>query len=111
MQLSHKADRDIWLLYFDGKLTFDFSEQITSHLRSLSKDKMFKGFVFNLQKTESLDSSGLAAIVTFYKELQTQKRKLILCHLNEDIQEVLAHTHMDKIIEIYPSESEALAAF
>lgn len=110
MDFSLKADKDVCLLYFDGRLTFDFSKQISAYLHSLSKDKVFRGFIFNLQNTDTLDSSGLGVIVTFYKELQTQNRKLLLCHLNEEILEVLAYTHMDKIMEVYPSEKEALAA-
>ncbi|HIP41938.1 MAG TPA: anti-sigma factor antagonist [Campylobacterales bacterium] len=56
--------------------------------------------VINCSKIEFLDSSGLSVIMAVFKQLNSQKRKLILCSLNRQPQELMKITQLHKIFTI-----------
>ena len=56
--------------------------------------------VINCSKIEFLDSSGLSVIIAVFKQLNSQKRKLTLCSLNRQPQELMKITQLHKIFTI-----------
>lgn len=67
-------------------------------------------FLLDLEKVNYIDSSGLAALVKFYKEVRTKGGTLALCAVQRDAMKILQLTRLDKIFTIFPDESAAKAA-
>jgi anti-sigma B factor antagonist len=67
-------------------------------------------FLLDLEKVTALDSSGLAALVRFYKEIRTRGGTLALTAVQREAMTVFRITRLDKIFTILPDPGHARAA-
>jgi anti-sigma B factor antagonist len=66
--------------------------------------------LLNLKHVEFVDSSGLGAIISTLRAVGT-KGEVKLCHVGEQVMKLLNLTRLDKVLEVYPTEEDALARF
>lgn len=64
-------------------------------------------FVFNVTGVELVDSYGLATIISTLKTIQEHQGGLALYGLNEMFVRLVKVTHLDRVLEVWPSESQA----
>lgn len=69
-----------------------------------------QSFLLDLEKVSYIDSSGLAALVKFYKEVRTKGGTLALCSVQRDAMKIFQLTRLDKIFTIFPDQTAAKAA-
>jgi len=81
-------------------------EEFTGILEKESKD-----IVINFKNLEFISSIVLAATVYWLKLTKEKGGKLKFCELKNKVKEIFEITNLDKVFEIYPTESAALAAF
>ena len=65
-----------------------------------------RSFLLDFGKVTLLDSSGLATLVRFYKELRARGGTLALCAVRPDAMRVFQLTKLDKIFTIFPDDPE-----
>jgi len=65
--------------------------------------------IVNLSAVGSLDSEGLAALVSLAQRVGG-KGKILLCHAREAVKGVLVLTRLNQVFPVFPGEEEALAA-
>lgn len=75
----------------------------------LEKDS--KDVIMNFKNLDFISSLVLAAMVYLLKLTKDKDGKLKLCELRDKVKEVFKVTDLDKVFEIYPTESEALKSF
>jgi len=88
----------------------NFTYPYTSVLKTsiadyLEQNKRF--FVLNVGDIKIIDSYGLATIVSCLKLIHDQHGGMALCGLNETFEKLVKLTHLDKVLEIWPSEAQA----
>jgi len=64
--------------------------------------------VLNLADVDFIDSSGLGAIVSSLKRIGTEG-DLVICTVRETVMSLFRLTRMNRVFDIYPSETEAIA--
>jgi len=74
-------------------------------------EKESKNIVVNFKNLDFISSLVLAAFVYLLKLTNDKHGKLKFCELKSKVKEVFAVTDLDKVFEIYPNESAALATF
>lgn len=82
-----------------------FKEMFAAHIQQGDRS-----FVVNLESVRYLDSSGLAAVVALYKKSAASGATLRLVAPQPRTKRLLSISGVDRIIEIYNSRAEALAA-
>lgn len=65
--------------------------------------------VLNLSKVNMLDSYGIAAIISIVKQCKEHKGNLTLYGLNEQVMRLIEMTHMDRVLDIWNSEAQAIS--
>lgn len=70
-----------------------------------------KRFVLNLREVNFLDSSGVGMIVRFAGSTKAAHGATKLCDLSEIVAKVLKLTRLDRVLEIHPTEADAISAF
>lgn len=75
----------------------------------LEKDS--KDVILNFKNLDFISSLVLAGMVYLLKLTMDKGGKLKLCELRDKVKEVFKVTDLDKVFEIYPTESEALKSF
>lgn len=68
-------------------------------------------FVFDFSKTGFLSSLVIATILSFIKESRALNGNVKLCCMSKEASDVLKITKLDKIIESYDTERDAINSF
>jgi len=66
-------------------------------------------YLLDLEKVSALDSSGLATLVRFYKEIRTRGGTLALCAVQREAMKVFQLTRLDTIFTILPDNTAKAA--
>lgn len=69
------------------------------------------GLVIDLSNVEFMDSSGLAVLVQSMKKCRERGGDLRLCNPQPAVRMILELTRLDKAVEIFLSEADAVASF
>lgn len=97
-----RAPQDIKLGEGDVALRQTVNEQLTQGRRQLLLD---------LSAVRFMDSSGIGAVVAVLKRVSEAGGRLKICRVNPRVSDVLSVTRLERVLEIYEDEKEALAAF
>jgi anti-sigma B factor antagonist len=102
-------DRKGWTVFhLDGDLDSGSTAEIQAHFMKRLSDGA--SFLLDMEKVNYLDSSGLAALVKFYKEVRARGGSMALCSVQRDALKILQLTRLDKIFTILPNQESAKAA-
>lgn len=93
-------------------------ERLDAHNSGDLKNEMLSLFedgknqlVIDLKEVRFIDSSGLGALVSGYKNASARNGNLKLCALQPQVKSMFELTRLHRVFEIYPGSEEALASF
>ncbi len=84
-----------------GTLKNEFKNQIDGGIKSIAMD---------MGNTEFIDSSGLSALISGFKQCREAGGSLALCCLTDQTMKVLQITLLNRVFPIYPTVDEAVAS-
>ncbi len=64
--------------------------------------------IVDLTETTYINSGGLRCLVSAWRQARQQDGDLVLCGLNERLQEIFSMVGFDKVFAIYPDFEEAI---
>ncbi|PKQ66881.1 STAS domain-containing protein [Raineya orbicola] len=74
------------------------------------KDKNVKNLIINLNDVKYIDSSGLSAILVAHKVCTETQGIMVLCGVSEHVLKLIKISQLDKVLDILPTEEEAVDA-
>jgi anti-sigma B factor antagonist len=80
-------------------------------IASTLPERGIQAVVINLSAVSFIESSGLGALVAAYKDFKDVGVPLGVTGVQPYVQKLIGLTKLDRILQIFPSESEALRAF
>ncbi len=96
--LDYKNE-DKLTVFLEGDLDIntvkEFQDQVLKAYKDLDKD-----LVFDLVKLDYIDSTGLGAIITVFKEVKEKNRKLSIVNAKKNIKKLFYITELDSLFEI-----------
>ncbi len=110
MKISTAETNDVKVIRFDGAFDTNSASGAEKELRLLVEAGTPK-LIINLEKTESINSTGLRHILATAQELKRIGGELVVCCLNEDVEEVFQISGYNILISVFPSETEAIKSF
>ena len=110
MICSHRIQDGICLVSIEGNIALDGVNEAKTYLKPHLESSAVKGLVINFEKVNFIDSSGIGLIVSIFKAMQQKGGKFALTNLSKKNEEIFSITRLNKILDIFPSESEALSA-
>lgn len=90
----------------DGSTVTRFEEVIVAEM-----DDGERAVLLDCEKLSYMGSTGIRAVLILAKALSSRNAGFALCSLSEPVREVFRISGFDRIVAIYPSRTEALAAF
>ena len=111
MKLTYQIEKGICIMTMEGQLTKEAVEDASSFPASMLRDKNVKGFVIDFNKVPHMDSFGLGILAAISYGVKNERKKLTVCHLNGNVAGLFTMFRLDTLVEIYPTEKEALASF
>ena len=94
---------------FEGEVN-GFAEKMLMDAYQQASQNNAKVIIFNFDKLEYLNSSGIGLLVTILIRAQRQNQRLLACGLSEHYREIFTLTRLDEAIGIYDTESDAITS-
>jgi anti-sigma B factor antagonist len=112
LSIEHKKiEPDILVLEFNGRITMGSdSQKIEWGLAQLLKEN-HKKVIFDLTEVCFVDSSGVGILMMCHAKLRKAGGALRLAGARGMVEEALAMTSVNKIIQLYPTAKEAAEDF
>ncbi len=107
--LLTRKDNDILVVYFQDVSIID-EARITSlgeELLELLKGDHQK-VVVNFQNVSFMSSAMIGKLIHFSKKCKTEKVKLRLCNINENVMKVFTLMSLEKVFQIDPDEADSV---
>lgn len=94
---------------FEGEVN-GFAEKMLMDAYTQASQNDAKAIIFNFEKLEYLNSSGIGLLVTILIRAQRHNQRLLACGLSDHYREIFTLTRLDEAIGIYDTESEAVTS-
>ena len=108
MIFSNRVENDICVISVEGNIALDGVNEAKTYLRPHMDNKGAKGILINFDKVNFIDSSGIGLIVSVFKAMQQRNGKFGLSNLSKKNEEIFSITRLNKILDIYATEQDAL---
>ena len=90
----------------DTNASMEFEQEVEKSINSNSKN-----MIIDFTDLEYICSSGLRVIIQAAKKLKSLQGELVLCSMEDYIQEVFEISGFDTFLKIFPSKEEAVNTF
>ncbi|MBV5261788.1 STAS domain-containing protein [Synechococcus moorigangaii CMS01] len=90
---------------FDNIKSLEFKDDLLQSITAEQKEIIlldFTGITF-------MDSAGLGSLVLLLKTVRSHGAKMALCNVNEQVQMLFELTNMDRVFEIFPTQTDFFA--
>tara|TARA_B100000989_G_C19361786_1_gene393597 strand:- start:128 stop:472 length:345 start_codon:yes stop_codon:yes gene_type:complete len=101
---------DVKIFRIDGRLDATSAPKLENALEQACS-KGFLKIILDLADMEYLSSAGIRLILSLTKKLDNLNGGLRLCSISEDVMEIIKMAGFERILNIYPTENEALKGF
>jgi anti-sigma B factor antagonist len=109
MRLKEIVDDGIDVFALEGEIDLHYAPVLRSLLQSKISDHC-RALVLDLSGVTFIDSSGLAAIIEYFRDSGDCDGVLCLAGMNDTLQTVFEIVRLDKVIPIFASRAEAIVA-
>lgn len=110
MKLEVTAGNGVSILRFKGdRLDAHNSDALKAKLKEIFEEGA-KNVLVDLADVRFIDSSGLGALVSGFKNAVTCKGRLALTGFQDQVRSMFELTRLNRVFDMYASEQEALAA-
>ena len=109
MQLKETTEEGIAVFILKGEIELHYAPV----LRSLLQNKVAARcpvLILDLTAIKFIDSSGLAAIIEYFRDAADYQGLLCLAGLNETLRTIFEIVRLDQVIPIFESTAQTLAA-
>jgi len=109
MELANRILTDCVIVDItDDKFGYPKTLVLKSHVTQLLSAG-HRRIVLNLGQVETLDSFGLAVLISLLKTTREHKGNLTLYGLNPQVNRLIELTQMDRVLEIWETEGQAIS--
>jgi anti-anti-sigma factor len=98
------------MIHIIGDITPEASTNLLDNAISKLIGGGYHDFVFNLERTTYLDSSGISIFIHCLCDVQENKGSIYIIAEDNQVRDVLAMVGIDRLIKVYGSEKEFLEA-
>ena len=105
-----KVNGRVVLITISGSLDLSASYSLEKTIRQVVLDEPNANIILNMGQVQTIISATLHIFVTLIKELKSEGKKLVLCDVNEHIQNILKAMDIITAFSIFDTEEEAVDA-
>lgn len=107
MEAQVEEKGEVVVVRVEGRLDAASSPQLEKRIAGIIDTGHFK-IVLNLEGVDYLSSAGMRLILSVLKKLKNLEGKVVTCNINDEVMEVIKMAGFNQVLEIYPSEAEAM---
>jgi anti-sigma B factor antagonist len=109
MRLKEQVEDGIDVFQLEGEIDLHYAPVLRSLLQSKVHARC-RALVLDLKGVSFIDSSGLAAVIEYFRDSGECGGVLCLSGLNDTLKTIFEIVRLDKVIPIFASRADAIAA-
>lgn len=109
MKFETKEVDGVKIIKLTGQIRISTQNEFKDLLDTLARENEGKTIIISMDGVIYMNSAGLGIIIDTYKKFKEKKGKMVLCNLLPDIEKLFEVTRLNRFIEIYGTETEALS--
>lgn len=109
MKIETKKQNGIKIIKLDGQVRISTQNDFKDLLDNLVKECEGETVIIDMNGVVYMNSVGLGIIIDTFKKFKEMKGKIVLCNLLPDIANLFEVTKLNRFIEIYSTEGEAMS--
>jgi len=112
-QLMSVTNQEVLVVYvnearvLDAAMIRDLADQLEQMMNKAEHGKL----LINFGRVQFMSSAMIGTLIGLIKKCKAGKVKLKMSNISDGIMEVVKLVRLDKMVDIYPDEEQALAAF
>jgi anti-sigma B factor antagonist len=110
MQIEAHDLGDVVVLRMEGQMDIYNCRILKEHIDAIKTGGKCK-VVANLEKVSYVDSSGIGALIGAVTSLKKGGGGMKLCSMSEFVQKIIRFVGVQRLLETYDTESEAVEGF
>lgn len=110
MNLTHRIENNICLISLTENLVSHNVIQVQKYIQPFIDDENIIGIILNFEKVIYIDSTGFGFLISIFQSLRKRQAKLGLCQVDNKIKEFFKRMKIDRFLDVYLNEKEAMAA-
>lgn len=107
LTINHRDLGNIVALDLSGDSSISDGMKLQQQVNILM-DQGKRFFILNLQDVRYLDSFGLGQIVASFQAIRGKQGDIRIINPNSKVKDLLRYTRIDKVVQVLPSEAEAV---
>ena len=110
MEITFQDQGEVKIIRLDGMIDGVTVTSVETSLKGHLSEGVTK-MLLNLESLSYINSIGLRVILMVAKQLKNNEGELRICSLTDPVREVFDITGFSSILNVHPSEEEALQGF
>ena len=110
MQVKQKPKGDVAVCKISGEINIDTAPELQKIFKKILLEKTRK-ILLNFKELDYIDSSGLACLIQFSKDLKGKQGAVFFSELSPTVRSLFAITKLESAFNIYDTQEEALRNF
>jgi len=108
MEASSKIINGVLIIAIKGQIRISTQNEFKEFFGKLVEENKSSSVILNMAGIGYINSAGIGMIVDSFRKLKENGGRLVLCSLMPDIEKLFEVTKLNRFIEIYPSEEDAI---
>ena len=106
----HLEKQDAYLVAtLNGELILGCTSEIKEQVKSYAEANQQYNMIIDLTEVSFIDSSGLGALIAWFKMANQQQGNLVFCGMTDHVRKVVGYAKLDKIFTLADTLDEAKA--
>lgn len=111
MNIKTETHAEVVVIYIrEERFDAHNSEELKTEMNRLFESGT-KNLLIDLKEVRFIDSSGLGALVSGFKNASTRQGGIKLCSLQTQVKSMFELTRLHRVFDIFPSVDEALESY
>ncbi len=109
VEYKTKVSGGTLVIKLKGEMISAELDGLASGLDGVLNDSEKSKLLINLAAVTRMDSAGIGFILVYYRKAVIKQHLFALCGLKGSVSKAVKAAELDKLVDVYPSEKEALA--
>ncbi len=108
MEFCQRVVNGVVVADISGQIRISTQNECKEYFDNLVKTYSNTNIILNMSGIGYINSAGIGMIIDTFKKFRKNGGRLVLCRLVSDIAKLFEVTKLDRFIEIYDNEEEAI---
>lgn len=109
-QVRLEKKEEFILATLKGEFILGCTSEIKEKVKDYAENNHLYNMIIDLSDVSFVDSSGLGAMIAWFKMANQQQSKVVFCNLTAHVRKVIGFAKLDKIFVLADTMEEAEAA-